>query len=311
MEKKHFTVPSADGRTTLHGIRWIPDGEIHGVLQLVHGMSEYIDRYDALASYLCGYGIAVIGHDHLGHGGSIVSMDDLGYFAESDGKVILLKDMYRITWLAKKLWPDQPVFLLGHSFGSFLLRRYITIYGSEIAGAVICGTGDFALGEVRFAHRLAGTIRRQMGSHYVSPLLDQLAMGSIRVQFGPGPGRKDGSWLSANEENAARYEADPLCGFPFTAGAYEDFFSLLCDLAEKKDGEHIPKKLPILMISGMDDALGGYTKKVLQVYNRMIATGLKDVDIYFYADDRHEILQEDDCEKVFGDIRDWMEKRMG
>ena len=310
MMKKHFTIPSADGRTTLHGIRWIPEGEVRGVLQLVHGMSEYIDRYDGLATWLCDYGIAVIGHDHLGHGASMVTMADKGFFAEKNGKGILLKDIHRVNWIAKKLHPEVPVFILGHSFGSFLLRRYMTIYGGEMDGAIVCGTGDFEGTEVRLAHALAGKIAKAKGDHYVSNALDQLALGGIRMQFGPHPGQREGSWLSANSANVLAYEADTLCGFPFTAKGYEDFFDLLVDIADHTDTDQIPRELPVLLISGMDDALGGFTKKVLNVYNRYVAMGMKDVDVFFYPEDRHEILQEEDREKVFDDIRAWLEDRL-
>ena len=139
-------------------------------------------------------------------------------------------------------------------------------------------------------------------------MLDMLALGQYAMQYG-NPIRP-GSWLSKNTESVAAYQTDPLSGFMFTAGAYRDFFRLLKAIASGKDADRIPRDLPVLFISGMEDPLGGYMKKVLNVYNRYVEMGMKDTDIYFYPDDRHEILQELDRENVFRDILRWMEERI-
>ena len=116
-----FTLPSTVPGRTLHGFRCVPEGQVRAVLQLSHGMVEFIDRYKPLAEYLAGQGIVVVGHDHLGHGGSIRTKADYGYFAEPDGNRAVLADLHAMTVLTKTLYPDVPYFLLGHSMGSFLL----------------------------------------------------------------------------------------------------------------------------------------------------------------------------------------------
>ncbi|MDD6212890.1 MAG: alpha/beta hydrolase [Clostridiales bacterium] len=308
MKRTDFTIPSSDGRTKLHGVYWKPEGDICGVLQLAHGMVEHIGRYEEIAEFMTESGFAVIGHDHLGHGSSINSEDDLGYFAEQNGDACLIKDMHRITYVAKKLFPDQPVFVLGHSMGSFILRRYLTRFGDEIQGAVICGTGNFGLTEIRMGQALASSLRKKYDAHYRSNLLQGIVLGPMAAQY-DNPIRKS-SWLSKNEESVRAYREDPLCDFVFTVGAYQDFFRILEDLAKEKDFERIPRELPILLVSGMDDPLGGYTKKVLDVYNHFVAMGMKDVDIYLYPDDRHEVLNELDRDQVHADILNWMERRI-
>ena len=136
-----FTVPSTVPGRTLHAFRCVPEGEVKAVLQLSHGMVEFIDRYKPLAEYLAGRGILVTGHDHLGHGGSIRTKADYGYFAEPDGNRAVLADLHAMTVRTKELYPGVPYFLLGHSMGSFYARQYLCEYGSELDGAIIMGTG--------------------------------------------------------------------------------------------------------------------------------------------------------------------------
>lgn len=308
MHRTRISLPSSEGSITLHGYHWTPDGTVRGVLQIAHGMVEHIGRYDEFARFLAGHGFAVLGTDHLGHGDSVGASGERGFFAEEKGDAALIRDMHRVTVLAKKLHPGVPVFLLGHSMGSFLLRRYITLYGRELSGAVICGTGSITSGEAGLGLRLANLLIRFRGAHFRSRLMNLMAIGQYAMQYGNR--RRPGSWLSKNTESVRDYAEDPRCGFLFTVGAYRDFFRILKSLAEEKDFERIPRELPLLMISGMEDPLGGYSRKVLEVYNRFVEMGMKDLDIYLYRDDRHEILQETDRDKVFSDVLCWMEERV-
>ena len=140
--KREFTYASADGRTKLHGVEWRPEtGRPKAILQIFHGMVEYIERYGEFASYLTEKGFLVVGNDHLGHGGSIVEKDDWGYFAEKNGNGILLRDVRTLHKKTAKRYPALPYYILGHSMGSFLLRQYLCRYGDELDGAIIMGTG--------------------------------------------------------------------------------------------------------------------------------------------------------------------------
>ena len=136
-----FTLPSSAPGRMLHAFRCVPEGEVRAIVQLSHGMVEFIDRYKPLAEYLAARGILVTGNDHLGHGGSIRTRADYGYFAEPDGNRAVLDDLHAMTVLTKKLYPGVPYFLLGHSMGSFYARQYLCEWGSELDGAIILGTG--------------------------------------------------------------------------------------------------------------------------------------------------------------------------
>ncbi len=303
--RQEFYFPSADGENRIHGYWWRPDGQVKAVLQMVHGMTEHIGRYDRFANYLTHYGFAVIGHDHLGHGESVQSPEDYGFFAQKNGKVALLKDMHHVTRKARDQYPDVPLFILGHSMGSFFLRRYITLWGDEIDGAIIMGTGHVPLSLARFGKGLCALMQKKKGPKHRSRILHRITLGSYQAKFGKNP-KRPGSWLTRDNEIAREYAKDEKSGFVFTTSAYGDFFSLMIDLAKEKDANRIPKDLPLILVSGMDDPVGGFAKGVLEVYNHLVSLGMEDVDIRLYKEDRHEILNELDRDEVYGDLCAWM-----
>ena len=300
--RTEFYIPSSDERTALHCYIWKPEGEAAAVVQLVHGMEEYIGRYDEFANFLTDNGYAVIGHDHLGHGQSVATPEDMGYFAKEKGYQCLLRDMHSVTLRAKKEFPDKPVFMLGHSMGSFFARRYITIYPRELSGLILSGTGQMPYLAVHAGKRTAKLIARTKGDHYRSPLVEKMALGSY--------GTLD-QWLCTRKEVVDAYKADPLCGQPFTVNGFANFFQLLEQLALEKDKDKVPKNLPILLIAGMKDPVGDKTKGVLKCYNRYKAMDMTDVDLIFYKDDMHEILNETDREDVYNDILHFLDTKAG
>lgn len=306
--KQEFYMSSSDGLNRIHGVIWEPEGRVRAVLQITHGMAEHIQRYHDFAEYLNEYGIAVIGHDHLGHGGSVKSMEDLGFAGEKKGKIYLLRDMHNVTKRAKSEFPDVPVFILGHSMGSFYLRRYITCWGAEIQGAIIMGTGSQPYALARFAKGLAQILKLVKGPRHRSSLLYKMTIGGYESSFGTK--KRPGSWLTRDDDIVKAYQEDPYCGFPFTVAAYHDLFSLLADLGRRKDFDKIPRNLPIYLVSGLEDPVGDFSKGVLNVYNEYTAMDMEDVDIKFYLYNRHEILNELDNQEVYGDIRAWIQARL-
>ncbi|MBR4768882.1 MAG: lysophospholipase [Lachnospiraceae bacterium] len=306
--REEIFLQSTDGETKLHGFVWKPDGEVKCVLQLVHGMVEYIARYDAFAEYLSENGIAVIGHDHLGHGQSVTGEDKLGYFAHEDGAGKLIEDMRLVTEEGKKRYPDVPHFILGHSMGSFLVRRYLSLYSEDVNGAIIMGTG-FIPAPIAFVGKTVAKIDRKFkGEFHRSKTLTALALGSNNKPFEPA--RTPVDWLSRNEENVDRYMADPLCGYLFTTSAFVDFFTFIGEDAKKKNVEAIRKDLPILITSGELDPVGG-KKACESLYGQYLKAGLKNVRLKLYPEDRHEILNEVDRKTVYKDLKAWLEMNEG
>ena len=308
--REKFSMVSSDGHTVLHGYVWTPEeGEVKAVVQLVHGMVEYIERYEELANYLTQNGYAVVGYDHLGHGSSVEREEDYGYFAKKDGHNLLVKDIRRLYTHMKKVYQTVPYFILGHSMGSFLLRRYFMIYGGEgVQGAIIMGTGKQPYFVPLFGIGVAKVIKAIKGERYRSTFIDQMAFGSYNR--GIKEKRTDKDWLTRDEEQVDRYVAHQWCNFIFTVSAYEDLFHTLCSIEKRKNKKRIPKEVPVLLIAGKEDPVGNCGKGVKKLYHEYISLGVKDVALKLYEEDRHEILNELDRETVFQDILSWIEKRM-
>lgn len=299
---------SIDGKTTIHAIEWIPDGEPRAVLQLIHGMNEYIDRYDEFATFMADNGFYVIGNDHVGHGESVVSEEVRGFFREKNGNKVLLEDLETVRRMASEQYPDVPYFILGHSMGSFLCRQFIALHGDKLAGAVIMGTGTTPAAVLKSGMALCTMIGLVKGKTYRSTLVQKIAMGNYLEKFEPV--RTPADWLSKNEPNIDAYISNPWCSTIFTVTAYKDMFYSIGNCQSKRTIEKIPKDLPLLVTSGEDDPVGDYGKGVKLAYQSYVSAGIKDVTLKIYPGDRHEILNELDRAQVYDDLLKWFEAHM-
>lgn len=302
--KEEFFYPSSSGKTQIHAVRYTPDGEIKAVLQISHGMVEFIERYEEFAQFLNEHNILVTGNDHLGHGGSINSKADYGYFAEVDGNGAVLDDLHKLTVITKELYPNVPYFLLGHSMGSFYARQYLCEYGSELDGAIIMGTGHMPLMLVKAGMVLSKIIATFRGWRYRSKFINNMAFGGYNKRFEPGETKSD--WLSKNKDSVNAYLADERCTFVFTLNGYYNMLKGISRLYDRDLLDKMPKDLPVFFMSGEDDPVGEFKEGVLRAIQTFYDAGMKNVSAQFYPDDRHEILNELDRAEVYEDILAWM-----
>ena len=306
--KQEFYYPSKDGLTQIHAIEWIPEGEVRGILQIAHGMVEFIDRYDRFAAFMASQGFYVVGNDHLGHGKSVTDESQLGYFAENDGNLCVIGDMQQLREDTEKKYPGVPYFLLGHSMGSFLARQYIEKYGEGLKGAIIMGTGYQPAATLSMGIRLTSLMKKVKGGHFRSKMVNNMALGSYNKSFEPARTKND--WLTKDEAIVDAYEANPLNQFMFTVNGYNNMFKGMLFAQSQENLDKIPKDLPILVVSGENDPVGEFgkgPKTVAEIYKK---TGIEDVALKLYPGDRHEILNELDKETVDQDILKWIEERM-
>ena len=306
VKEERFTFTSSQGSVQIHGMRWIPEEPVKAVFQICHGMSEYIERYRGFANYLAGQGIAVVGHDHLGHGDSVSSKEDYGYFAENDGNKFLLADIHKVVRMTKKKYKKVPYIMLGHSMGSFLVRQYLCMHGTELQGAIICGTGYYSYPMTKFAMLLAKSESKMRGWKFRSGLLWWMTFGNYNARFRPN--RTDSDWLCRDEEVVDTYIKDPKCGFAFTLNGYYNMFLGMSKIVRKEYLQKMPKDLPVFLISGDQDPVGNFGKGVRRVSQLFKENGMENVEFRLYKDDRHELLNELDKEQVYGDITDWLRK---
>ena len=311
MKKTDFYFDSRDGESRIHALRYEPeeealcDGRPAAILQIVHGMAEYIERYEETAKFFTDRGFVVTGEDHLGHGRTVAEGGAMGYFCKQDPATVVIRDVHRLKKMTQAQYPGTPYFLLGHSMGSFILRNYLCRYGSGIQAAVIVGTGMQSAGMVYGAKAVAGLQRMFLGGRHVSRLLDRLVFGSYSKRI-ENP-RTENDWISRSAENVDQYNADPLCGFIFTVNGFQTLFELIARIRKKKNLEKIPRNLPVFFAAGAQDPVGDYGEGVKRAYDSLDAVGLKHLAMKLYEGDRHEILNETDAEQVRQDIYDWLQ----
>ena len=302
-----FTLPSTAPGRTLHAFRCVPDGEVRAILQLSHGMVEFIDRYKPLAEFLAARGILVTGNDHLGHGGSIRTKDDYGYFAEPDGNRAVLDDLHAMTTLTKKLYPGVPYFLLGHSMGSFYARQYLCEFGAELDGAIIMGTGFQPKALVTLARSVCRVLAVFFGWHHRSGLVKNLSF----LGYNKGlEGRTPHDWLNRDQTEVDKYRADERCMFTFTLNAYYSMFSGILRLYDNDFLNRMPKDLPLLFLAGDADPVGEQGKGVKRAIESLKAVGVKNIECKLYPGARHELLVETNKLEVFSDIGNWLDKQL-
>lgn len=307
--KEEFTFPSKDGRTEVQAAAYIPDnGDYGATLQITHGMVEYFGRYEAFARFLADEGFRVVGHDHVGHGSSVVSEEDLGYVGDHPSD-IWINDMHTLRGMCQE--EDRPYFMLGHSMGSYLLRQYLSLHGENLTGAIIMGTGYMPEGTVKAAMNIAKFQAAFLGWRHRSRLLQKLSYGKPYKKFCLDGSDLKNTWLTRDEEIARKYYSDPKCTFVFTDNAYMGLFEAVLSSCSRESISRLPKDLPVFLVSGQDDPVGDLGIGVKKVYDLYQEAGLTDVTWQLYENDRHEILNELDREKVYKDILSWMNVRIG
>jgi alpha-beta hydrolase superfamily lysophospholipase len=300
-EIKTFSVLSSDKIHTLSGKIFIPEGEIKGLFHIVHGMTEYIDRYDHLMSFLAQNGYVAFGYDHLGHGKTARSKEELGFFAYKSGYKYLVHDVFTFANAVKQLYPDKELILMGHSMGSFISRLAVEYNPTFYQKFIISGTsGPNPLSKIGLA--LANLIMLVFGKKHISKTVYTLAFGSYNKRFEKNT---EYDWLTSNAEIVKKYSQDPLCTFKFTISAMIDLMHLLSDCNRKEWFSNIPKDMPIFILSGECDPVGDYGKGVTAVFEGLKAQNAN-ATLKLYKNCRHEVHNDSLKAEMFSDILNFL-----
>lgn len=305
-----FTFLSTDGKTQLHGMRWEPDGSsVRAVLQICHGVAEHIARYDAFARYLNGLGIAVVGHDHLGHGLSLPEGGTPVYFGEGNTWNTVVDDIYVLHQRIRLWYPDVPLCIMGHSMGSFLTRTYLIRYPGTVKAAVIMGTGWQPKAVIAGGMAVAKAVGAVVGENGTSDLVTNLAFGAYNKLFAPN--RTSCDWLSADEGNVDAYMADPLCGADATVGLFRQMLSGIRFNQKLSNLRQMDPRIPVLFVAGEKDPVGDCGNGVRRTYQEFRRAGVQDCTLKLYPGLRHEILNEKaQQQQIFEDIGQWLTSKL-
>ncbi|WP_068426426.1 alpha/beta hydrolase [Janibacter terrae] len=306
MRSETTTITSPQDGLPLFVRIWLPDAQAKGVVQMAHGMAEHSGRYERFAQALTDAGYAVWMHDHRGHGETSSGAEDRGYYADDNGWDTVVEDLHAISDAIAERHPDLPVFFFGHSMGSLLGRDYITRYGHTLAGAVLSGTaGDPGLlGKVG---QVVATLQARIrGRRTTSRLMDALTFGAYNKPF---KDEGDFAWLSRDPAEVRKYVDDPRCGEVFTAGFFADLLGgvgRLQGLAAR-----VPHDLPLLVVSGSDDPVGGKDGRGARaVAEAFSAGGVRDVTVEIFPGARHELLNEINRDEVTADVIGWLDAHL-
>ena len=293
------------GAGKIHACRWEPEGQPRAVVQILHGIAEFVERYDDFANFLTTKGVLVVAEDHMGHGQSINGVGIQGYF--HGGWFTAIEDSMQLMEDTKAEFPDTPYILFGHSMGSFMARTILCKYPDcGLTAAVICGTGWQPAAAMPAMVKLVEGICKLSGEDKPNETLQKLIFGSYnkRVEHPRTPY----DWLTRDDKIVDAYIAHPLCGFIPTAGLLRDMMKGMLYIEQKENLSNMQKNLPVFFIAGGDDPVGPYGKGVHTCADAFRKVGMEDVSVRIYPLCRHEILNEINREQIYQDVWKWIEK---
>lgn len=307
MQADSFEMPS--DAQAIFVRRWRPEGAAKGVVQIAHGLAEHSGRYDRLAQALNRAGYAVYASDHRGHGQTAPTAADLGHFADRDGFAAVVADLWRLNRRIADEHPGLPMVLLGHSMGSFMVQDVIGRHGDALAGAVLSGSSGKPGTLAKLGALIARTERLRLGRRGRSKLLMGLSFGGFNKAFEPA--RTPFDWLSRDPAEVDKYIADKLCGFVCSPQLWIDLLAALNRIGRSEHLAQVPKNLPLYLVSGALDPVGGAGAGVRRLAAAYQAAGLRRVEVTLYPEGRHEPFNDSNRAQVTADLLDWLRRVTG
>ncbi|HBY2778790.1 TPA: alpha/beta hydrolase [Clostridioides difficile] len=308
MKCTNFTFKGEEG-LDIYTYKWEDENikKPKAVIQIAHGMAETAQRYETFAKVLTKNGYIVYINDHRGHGKTAKIIENVGHLAKKEGFRCLVEDMYTLTNIIKKENEDLPIYLFGHSMGSFASQRYIMDYSNNLSGLILCGSNGKQGIILNLAHLIINREIKKYGRRSKSNKINNLIFGGEIIRRNE---KTKFDWLSRDKEQVEKYINDPFCGVVCSCGFFYDLVQGLKEIEDKENLKKVPLDIPIYIISGDKDPIGKNGKGVLRLRDRYIKLGVKDVTCKLYKDGRHELLNEINREEVFEDIICWLNNKI-
>lgn len=309
MKCTNFTFKGEEG-LDIYTYKWEDENikNSKAVVQIAHGMAETAQRYETFAKVLTKNGYIVYINDHRGHGKTAKIIENVGHLAEKEGFRCLVEDMYTLTNIIKKENEDLPIYLFGHSMGSFASQRYIMDYSNNLSGLILCGSNGKQGIILNLAHMIINREIKKYGRRSRSNKINDLIFGGEIIRRNE---KTKFDWLSRDKEQVEKYINDPFCGVVCSCGFFYDLIQGLKEIEDKENLKKVPLDVPIYIISGDKDPIGKNGKGVLRLRDRYIKLGVKDVTCKLYKGGRHELLNEINKEEVFEDVICWLNNKIG
>ncbi len=308
MKKNELFFLSKDNQTNIHMVIWEPDTRVYGVIQVVHGVTEHIMRYEEFANYMNKGGIAVVGIDLIGHGLSTNNGAKKMYFGPEGSWKYVVGDLDTCFQNAKELYPDVPYVMLGFSLGSFLVRSYLIDYPGKVDGAILVGTGQIGKFLLKLARKIAIKEGLKYGEDKTTDKIRNLTFGTYNKHFKPN--RTPYDWLCLSNTAVDNYIADSLRGDAMSSGLFRELLDGMKYTSEINNVKKINIMKPILLLSGQNDAVGDFGKGVIKVCNEYKKVGVQDLTLKIYNNLRHDIMHEDDRFTIYDEIYGWLHSKL-
>ncbi len=305
MHHQAFWLSGSDA-SPLYVNRWSPEQPPKAVLMLSHGMAEHSERYARLAAALSAAGYELYALDQRGHG-KTTAHGRIGHYADENGWTRVVDDLACLNHHIRQQHPQTPIFLLGHSMGSYISMAYLMQHSSSLQGAILSGSNYQPVWLYRIARLIARLERWRQGPSGRSKLLNFLSFGSFNQAFKPN--RTDFDWLSRDPQEVDRYINDPLCGFLCTNQFWLDLLGGLQQITPPENLAQIDSHLPLLVIGGERDPVSD-GKRLAKLAEALRQAGLHKVDLKVYPEARHELLNETNRDEVTAYLIDWLEQTL-
>lgn len=304
MKKQEFSYLSSDNKTNIHAVMWLPEGEIKCVVQIIHGITENILRYEKFAEYLTNNNIAVIGNDLIGHGLSI--SDDKMYFGPTGSWKFVVDDVIHLKKQVEDKLKVHDIILLGFSLGSFVARTIAIDYPQEYNKIILLGTGYLSSLEFKLACFMTDREIKKYGDNNYSPTIKKLAFDTYNKNFRPNKTEFD--WLCSNEDSLKEYINDNLSYKTITGGLFKELLYGMKYTSTQKNIAKMNKEINILMLSGSKDSVGKNGKSVKKVFNLYKKNNIENIELRLYNNCRHDLLHELNYDIIFKEILAWIYK---
>ncbi|MFX1364630.1 MAG: alpha/beta hydrolase [Promethearchaeota archaeon] len=315
MKSTTFTFTDQDG-IEIFVYKWEPETEHKAIVQMVHGLAEHAKRYTRLAEVLCKEGYVCYADDHPGHG--LTAGDLTEATLEGNAGVLgpsgwrgVVNELHELSNITKKENPNLPLFIIGHSWGSWLLQDYIQEWGNEIKGCILSGTrGKISAALIKGGKMIVKREMKKLSSTQPSQKMHDLNFKSNNQDWDKEEGATGYEWLSRDKNEVQKYIEDPWCGFVTPANLWLEFLNGFEKIYNSKNEQKISKDLPIFFIAGSMDPIGKKTKWIQSNIKRYKEYGIKDVTYKFYENARHEVFNETNREEVFQDVINWLNSHL-
>lgn len=297
------------GNLEVHYDTYTNDKTNEVLVCIAHGMVEHRGKYEYIATKLAENGFIVGINDHRGHGDSINNDIYWGEMGEN-GFEKAVDDVYSLYVILKDKFKTKKFILIGHSMGSLISRRFLQKYESSLDLLILCGTPS-PNKSISFGIKILEILRFLNMEKIAQKIAHTMSFIAFNAKYNNDDNLNNGMpsgvmWINRDKDELAKHIQDDKCRFIFTANSFINLFYGLKKVFSKYENEIYNRHLPILFVSGEDDACGNFSNGALKAFKHIHEQGYNNVKLILYAGARHELFLEINKDEVINDVLEWI-----